>query len=504
MDTEELRKRVEAIPYWYHRIELPDGIVTNGWSPLCADRYAIPDNLTGKRVLDIGAWDGYWTWEALKRGAIEVVAIDDFSDDTGDPKVKRNDWETFDLCREAFGFTKKVTDSVFCGEWWANEKGQLVSRDEQSIYEECWEAGTFDIVFFFGTIYHLKEPLKALEKISSICTGEIYIETASLDEYSPYKGGLGKGYDKNDMVMEFYPGKQYANNEGNWWVPTLQCLGAMVQSTGFDNIEAWPLTETPQELSECRGFVYGSKKGLVNEKIKEFEKEEPKDISVAAVMSVPRLGFQDNSFCVFEGVASLNIPLKKTTGAFWGQCLERGIQDQIDTHNPDAILTIDYDTVFTPEDVQTLIKLMRDNPQADVIVPMQMGRGDMQALMTVKSRTGQVRDNMAREEFAPDLVKIATGHFGLTLIRTESLLKIPHPWFKGEPNKEGQWGGGRIDDDIWFWKQFEIHNMNVYLANRITIGHMELVVKWPNGNIETLYQPVNEYQAKGKPEKVWK
>ena len=69
MDKEILRQKIAAMPYWYHRIELPGGIVTPGWAPMNAAAYRIPDRLDGQRVLDVGAWDGFWSFEALKRGA---------------------------------------------------------------------------------------------------------------------------------------------------------------------------------------------------------------------------------------------------------------------------------------------------------------------------------------------------------------------------------------------------------------------------------------------------
>lgn len=73
---EDLLMKVQGIPYWYHKIELPYGIVTPGWAPIDSSAYRIPADLTGKYILDIGAWDGYWTFEALKRGAAKVVSID--------------------------------------------------------------------------------------------------------------------------------------------------------------------------------------------------------------------------------------------------------------------------------------------------------------------------------------------------------------------------------------------------------------------------------------------
>jgi tRNA (mo5U34)-methyltransferase len=241
---EELLMKVQALPYWYHKIELPYGIVTPGWAPIDPSAYRIPSDLTGKSVLDIGAWDGYFTFEALKRGARKVVAIDDFSDYLGSlHESDRKAWENFDLCRSALGYSEDICDRI-----------------EMSIYDISEEKlGTFDIVFFFGTIYHLRHPLLALDKISAICRHEIYIESAILDDYSPYKGGIGHGYPGQHMIMEFYPDKQYGNNQTNWWAPTLLCLMSMAYASGFKDVEGWKLIENPHHISLCRGFVKAGK-----------------------------------------------------------------------------------------------------------------------------------------------------------------------------------------------------------------------------------------------------
>lgn len=243
--ADELRRRVELSGYWYHRIELPGGVVTPGWAPIHASAYSIPEKLDGMRVLDVGAWDGYWTFEALKRGAREVVAIDDFSDFLGVLENKdRHAWENFDLCREALGYSEEIC-----------------KRFDMSVYDVTEDKlGRFDVVFFFGVLYHLRYPMLALDKLSAVCDREIYVESAILDDYSPYRGGLGHGYPDDQMVMEFYPGKEYGNNETNWWAPTLRCLAHMVCSSGFTEVKAWKLTtEAPTQLPHCRGFIRGLK-----------------------------------------------------------------------------------------------------------------------------------------------------------------------------------------------------------------------------------------------------
>lgn len=245
MTPEELQDKVAAFPFWYHRIELPGGVTTPGMNPLSPETYGIPEDLSGKRVLDVGAWDGYWTFEALKRGAAEVVAIDDFSDYLGQLETRdRPGWETFDFCREALGYSEDVCRRV-----------------ERSVYDVSEvELGRFDVVFFFGTLYHLRYPLLALDRLAVICDGTLIVESQIADDYSAFQGGLGKGYPGEQMVMEFFPGDELAGNETNWWAPTLYCLGHLVRAAGFPSVDVWKLVRgTPNKIGHCRGFARGQR-----------------------------------------------------------------------------------------------------------------------------------------------------------------------------------------------------------------------------------------------------
>lgn len=240
-----LAERVAEIPYWYHRIELP-GVVTPGWAPLSLESYRVPLDLRGMRILDIGSWDGFWTFEALKRGAREVVAIDDFSDPANFLGKDLVPWKSFDLCREALGFSE-----------------QQCPRFDMSIYDVSDETlGQFDVVFCFGTIYHCRYPLLALDKISAVCKDSLYVESAVLDYYSPYQKPeeIDRTYAGAQYVMEFYAEKQYGDQPTNWWVPTLHCLGQMIRASGFPEVYCWPLTPEPREVPHCRGFVRAEKR----------------------------------------------------------------------------------------------------------------------------------------------------------------------------------------------------------------------------------------------------
>lgn len=242
MTDQEIIDEVAKVPYWYHRIELPQ-CVTPGWAPIDQSAYRVPESLKGKKVLDVGSWDGYWTWEAIKRGAQYVVAIDDFSDTLGMDGLDRKDqWRTWDLCCKAFGYKN-------------------CQRLTMSVYDICRLGIEFDVIFLFGVLYHLKHPTWALEKLRHCVApgGEIYIETAMLDGVlSPY---TNEPPHKDACYAEFYAGKEFGMNDSNWNVPTLKCLDAWLRGTGWSNVETWKLTPYPLNISQCRGFARGDNAG---------------------------------------------------------------------------------------------------------------------------------------------------------------------------------------------------------------------------------------------------
>lgn len=266
MDKEELQARVESIPYWYHKISLPHGVKTNGWSPLNPDAYSIPERMDGEKVLDIGAWDGYWTFEALKRGAKHVTAIEDFSDQCGERiNADRSDeWNTMRLCAEALGYQCK---DAYLSEYLMNTTHIITvnrSVEADKIDDSCddaidWVGLNYDRVFCFGVLYHLRNPLKALQNCFEALApgGTIHIETAILDNITSVY--TGKPHDPEGCYAEFYPTNQFGMNASNWWVPTMKCAAAWLQAAGFVDIEQWKLTDTPKNLAECRGFFKARK-----------------------------------------------------------------------------------------------------------------------------------------------------------------------------------------------------------------------------------------------------
>ena len=153
MDS-RLRSQADALR-WYHTIDLGQGVVTKGVddTALRLARIDLPVSLGGQTVLDIGAWDGFFSFEAERRGAARVVASDYFSWHGAGWGSKAG----FELARETFG--SKVED---------------LDIDVMDLSPE--RVGQFDVVFFLGVFYHLRHPLLALERIASVTRQLLIVE----------------------------------------------------------------------------------------------------------------------------------------------------------------------------------------------------------------------------------------------------------------------------------------------------------------------------------------
>lgn len=141
---------------WHHLITFPSGARTPGrYDPIgLFNKLRLPDDMTSMRVLDVGARDGFFSFECERRGA-DVVAIDHCpAEKTGFP--------------------------VAC-----EILGSKVPFVECNIYDIANAGlGYFDVVLFLGIYYHLRHPLLALDAARSVCEGSIYIESLVLDKSS--------------------------------------------------------------------------------------------------------------------------------------------------------------------------------------------------------------------------------------------------------------------------------------------------------------------------------
>ena len=144
------------------------------------------------------------------------------------------------------------------------------------------------------------------------------------------------------------------------------------------------------------------------------------------------------------------------------------------------------------------------NRDADAIAPVQVHRTKPTALMTVMGEDGKRADKLEWEFFSPELSRVHTAHFGMTLLRVSALREVSKPWFVGTPDDEGGWGDARTDEDIHFWENWSEAGRTLYLANRVAIGHAELMIRWPGKNLTATYQHPSDFWTDGKPEELWR
>ena len=229
------------------------------------------------------------------------------------------------------------------------------------------------------------------------------------------------------------------------------------------------------------------------------------DVRVEAVMSVPRLGFMDNFYAWAEALMPLGIRPTKVTGAFWGQCLQRVMEQFVD--ECEYILTIDYDTFFTKQDVEHLLTLAMTF-QCDAVTGLQTKREDGRPMLTMKGMLDGDENvsSVPREWFAAPVQEVDTAHFGCTFISTAALKRTPKPWFVGTPNDSGEWGDGRTDDDIHFWRQFRKAGNRLYVSPRVVLGHGEYMVTWPGETLNTpVYQHSTDFLVNHRrPDNAWR
>lgn len=305
--------------------------------------------------------------------------------------------------------------------------------------------------------------------------------------------------EKEINAQGYTMGGQIDENDFHKCIFDAGSLKAEMEAAGLIDIKPWK-----SEIKDCAALpVSLNLMGTKPIEGADIVLSPAKPIKVAAIMSVPRLGFMDNFFCAFQALLPNKVTLRKHTGAFWGQCLERGM-DECVKDGCDWILTIDYDSIFTKEDIANLIRLAQENPDADAIAPIQAHRTKPTPLMTMNGPDGKKLAEVPFETFDPELTKIATAHFGLTMIRVERLKKMRKPWFISLPAGDGTWSEGRTDDDIYFWRRWAQEGNTLYLANRMPIGHAELMVRWPGKDFNAIHQHPSEFYKSGKPEEVWK
>jgi tRNA (mo5U34)-methyltransferase len=228
---EEIRRRAAALGPWFHNLDLhgvrtaPEHFLGDypavKWRRFAA---AIPADLTGRSVLDIGCNGGFYSIEMKRRGAARVLGID--------------------------------SDEVYLAQarFAAEMTGETIEFRNLSVYDLAALGERFDIVLFMGVLYHLRHPLLALDLIHEHVARDLLF-FQSMQRGAAAVEPLREDYEFADIEPFDRPGwprlhfieRRYAHDQTNWWVPNRACAEAMLRSSGFE-ITAHP----EQEVYVCR------------------------------------------------------------------------------------------------------------------------------------------------------------------------------------------------------------------------------------------------------------
>ena len=246
LTPDQIRERAAQLGDWFHNIDLggartaPDHFLGDypnvKWKRF---RHAVPDDLSGRTVLDIGCNGGFYSIEMKKRGAERVLGLD------------------FDeRYLEQARFAAEVT-------------GQDIEFRQMSVYDVAELGERFDVVLFMGVLYHLRHPLLALDLIHEHVAGDLMIFQTmqrGSNRVDPIRADYNffeqKHFDSPGYPKMHFIEHEYAGDWTNWWAPNAACSAAMLRSAGFEILE-----HPEDEVYVCRraerptdaGAVYPAK-----------------------------------------------------------------------------------------------------------------------------------------------------------------------------------------------------------------------------------------------------
>lgn len=198
--VEEARTFIENAKFvWHQRFELVPGVFTPGVNDIdwLRNQIELPDSMNGMSVLDIGTTNGAMVFECERRGATRVVAVDIVDD-------------------RHFGF-RALADFLGSG-------AEFVRASVYELADVLDE--TFDLVIFWGVLYHLRHPLLGLDAVRRLARGQVLLETAVCDASDPGVGQMARFHRLDDL----------GGDATNWWSPSIDTLHAWVGSAGFTTL----------------------------------------------------------------------------------------------------------------------------------------------------------------------------------------------------------------------------------------------------------------------------
>jgi tRNA (mo5U34)-methyltransferase len=253
---------------WYHTLELAPGVVTRGWQDTRDVDIPFGD-LTGKRCLDVGTFDGAWAFAMERRGG-DVTAIDIL-----DPE--QWDWPALsdDAVRETIGARKALGRGF---EVAAEALGSKVDRLDCSVYDLDPDVhGRFDVIYVGSLLIHLRDPVRALERVREVCAERLIL------------------CDGIDLTLTLaHPTRPVATLDGRgrpwWWHLNQAGMRQVVEAAGFDVVsgpdriyipagEAQPIARFKPKLLASRE----GRKGLVH-----AWRGDPHAVIVALPRATPR------------------------------------------------------------------------------------------------------------------------------------------------------------------------------------------------------------------------
>jgi len=235
----ELQQMADSVPFWWHSIDFGCDIITPGTIPpaTLADtlrNLQLPD-LRGRTVLDIGAFDGFYSFAAERQGAKRVVALDHYVWSLDLPATMRY-WRE---CQEQE--TSPQPYHTVAANWHPDllpgKQGfdtahkALGSHVEARVADfmeiDLAELEIFDIVLYLGVLYHMENPFQALKRLAAV-TGELaVIET---------EAAMFPGYEDH-AICEFFETNELNHDVSNWWAPNAQALLGLCRAAGFRRVE---------------------------------------------------------------------------------------------------------------------------------------------------------------------------------------------------------------------------------------------------------------------------
>jgi tRNA (mo5U34)-methyltransferase len=212
-----IRRRVAELGDWFHNLDL--GGVSTAPNHFLGDyprvkwqhfAHAIPADLTGKTVLDVGCNGGFYSLEMKRRGAKRVVGIDH------DPAY---------LAQARFA---------------AEASGLDIQFHQLDVYSVAELRERFDLVLFMGVLYHLRHPLLALDLLHEHAVKDVLVfqsltrgstRVAAVEQNYPFKES--QIFEKEGYPVLYFVEHKYSDDPTNWWIPNRACSEAMLRSAGF-------------------------------------------------------------------------------------------------------------------------------------------------------------------------------------------------------------------------------------------------------------------------------